>query len=165
VRIVVCDTRPILHLWEATAPELLGRAGEVIMPPAVDRELESRLPRWPIERPEWLRTESLPEDVRPQVAAWAGVGGLGPGEIEAIVLARVRRADWLLTDDAGARLIASFLGLEAHGSLGVVLWAAVARHLDRQQAGATLERRARTSLWISPAVLQEARRARGALAP
>jgi predicted nucleic acid-binding protein len=49
---------------------------------------------------------------------------LGPGEIEAILLARAVNADWLLTDDAGARLVAAFLGLEVHGSLGVILWAA-----------------------------------------
>ncbi|NTW38137.1 MAG: DNA-binding protein, partial [Syntrophobacteraceae bacterium] len=39
MRIVVCDTGPILHLHEAGALELLAKAGEVFVPPAVDREL------------------------------------------------------------------------------------------------------------------------------
>lgn len=113
----------------------------------------------------WLRTEPLPGDARAEVEAWAGVGGLGPGEVEAILLARALRADWLLTDDAGARLIASFLGLEVHGSLGVILWAAATRHIDRQDGASVLERLAGTSLWVSPAILREAQAALDALGP
>jgi hypothetical protein len=100
---------------------------------------------WPGQCQIWLRTGTLPGDARTQTEAWAGVGGLGPGEVEAILLARALRADWLLTDDAGARLIASFLGLEVHGSLGVILWAAATRHIDRQDAVSVLDRLAATS--------------------
>jgi len=34
LRVVVCDTGPILHLKEAEALELLGKTGEVLVPPA-----------------------------------------------------------------------------------------------------------------------------------
>jgi len=34
VRIVICDTGPILHLREAEAPELLAAAGDILIPPA-----------------------------------------------------------------------------------------------------------------------------------
>jgi predicted nucleic acid-binding protein len=165
LRIVVCDTGPILHLWEARALDLLGHAGEVIIPPAVEQEVAVRVPDWSRARPIWLRTQPLPGDARAQVKEWAGVGSLGPGEIEAILLARAVSADWLLTDDAGARLVAAFLGLEVHGSLGVILWAAAARHVDRHDAGAVLDRLAATSLWISRAILSEARQALDALTP
>jgi predicted nucleic acid-binding protein len=165
LRIVVCDTGPILHLWEARALDLLGKTGEVIVPAAVDRELEAQMSDWPTQRPMWLRTGTLPGDVRAQTEAWAGVGGLGPGEVEAILLARALRADWLFTDDAGARLIASFVGLEVHGSLGVILWAAATRHIDRQDAASILDRLAATSLWVSSAVLRAAQEALNTLAP
>jgi predicted nucleic acid-binding protein len=165
LRIVICDTGPVLHLWEARALDLLGHAGEVIVPPAVEREIEAWVPDWSKVRPMWLRTEPLPRDARAQVEAWAGVGGLGLGEVEAILLARAVSADWLLTDDAGARLVAALFGLEVHGSLGVILWAAAARHIGRQDAAAALERLAATSLWISRAILREARRALDGLAP
>ncbi len=46
---------------------------------------------------------------------------LGAGEAEAIALARSLHADWLLTDDAEARVVAQLAGLEVHGSLGVLL--------------------------------------------
>jgi len=84
---------------------------------------------------------------------------LDAGEAEAIALARQIQADWFLTDDAAARLFAQALGLEVHGSLGIVLWAAVAGHLNRAAAEAVLNRLAQSSLWVSARVLAEARSA------
>lgn len=80
-----------------------------------------------------------------------------------IVLAQSLAADWLLTDDAAARVVATLLGIEVHGSLGVVLWAAARRHIDRPEAAALLDRLAKSSLWVSPAIVAEARRALEAL--
>jgi predicted nucleic acid-binding protein len=51
------------------------------------------------------------------------------------------------------------LGLEVHGSLGVVLWAAGAGHLGEKEAHAALDGLASSSLWVSERVLQEARAA------
>jgi predicted nucleic acid-binding protein len=84
---------------------------------------------------------------------------LDAGEAEAIALAKQVAADWLLTDDAAARLFASALGVEVHGSLGILLWAAAAGHLDRIKAEAALSGLAASSLWISRRVLEEARSA------
>ncbi|HHW39541.1 MAG TPA: DUF3368 domain-containing protein, partial [Syntrophomonadaceae bacterium] len=80
---------------------------------------------------------------------------------EAIALARQIRADWLVTDDAAARLFAQTLGIEVHGSLGIVLWAVATGRLNRPQAEAVLERLSRSSLWLSPRVLAEAKAALG----
>lgn len=77
--------------------------------------------------------------------------------VEASALAQQVRADWLLTDDAAARLVAGSVGLEVHGSLGVVLWAAAAGHLEEPDARATLEALIRSSLWMSSRVVEEAR--------
>ncbi|MBI5756761.1 MAG: DUF3368 domain-containing protein [Nitrospirae bacterium] len=58
----------------------------------------------------------------------------------------------LITPEEGitaARLFASLMGLEVHGSLGVVLWAAAAGHLTHAEAHAILNRLARSSFWIS----------------
>ncbi|MFQ5828067.1 MAG: DUF3368 domain-containing protein, partial [Candidatus Methylomirabilia bacterium] len=76
---------------------------------------------------------------------------------QAIALARSLPADWLLTDDAGARVVASLLRLEVHGSLGVILWAAASGHLQREEGFSILERLAKSSLWVSPRILNEAR--------
>jgi predicted nucleic acid-binding protein len=159
VRVVVCDTGPILHLREAATLDLLAAAGEVIIPPAVEQELETRLSNWSSIRPGWLQVARVSNEEARHAEEWMAIGGLGLGESEAIALARLRRADWLLTDDAGARVVASLLGLEVHGSLGVILWAAASGHLQRGEAFSVLERLAKSSLWISPAILNEARRA------
>lgn len=62
-------------------------------------------------------------------------------------------------DDAAARVFATALGLEVHGSLGIVLWAAARRHLHREEAAVALDRLAHSSLWISARVLAEAQAA------
>lgn len=159
MRVVICDTGPILHLHEARALKLLADVGEVIAPVAVDEELTRRVPNWSRDRPSWVRVQPVSDEQAVQAEQLRAAAGLGLGETEAIALARALRADWLLTDDAGARLVASLLGLEAHGSLGVILWAAAHGHLQREEAFSVLERLAKSSLWISPGVLNDARRA------
>ncbi len=84
-----------------------------------------------------------------EAAAWLQAELLDAGEAEAIALARQIAADWLLTDDTAARLFANELGLEVHGSLGVILWAAAMRLLDRPAAEQALTQLAASSLWLS----------------
>lgn len=158
VRIVVCDTGPVLHLREAGVLDVLRHTGEVLIPDAVDDELTRLVEDWATARPAWLLRRALDPAVPPMSIPHL-VTGLGAGETEAILLARQLAADWLLTDDAEARIIAGLAGLEVHGSLGVLLWAAAQRHLDFTQTDAALTRLAQSSLWLSAAVLAEARAA------
>jgi predicted nucleic acid-binding protein len=163
VRVVVCDAGPVIHLSEAGALGLLERAGEVLIPPTVDREVARHLEDWTSRRPRWLRVEAPEHPTAEQLAQWSAPIDVGAGELEAIVLAKARTADWLLTDDAAARVMATLLGIEVHGSLGVVLWAAALAHISQQGAASILDRLAASSLWISPIILAEARRALNAL--
>jgi predicted nucleic acid-binding protein len=73
--------------------------------------------------------------------------------------ARLLDADWLLTDDTEARAVAQLVGLEVHGSLGVILWGAATGRLAEAEANDALDRLGRSSLWISTAVFEDARRA------
>jgi predicted nucleic acid-binding protein len=100
---------------------------------------------------------TTPYDV--QATKWQQVGLLDAGEAEAIALAQQLNANWFLTDDAAARILAASLGLEVHGSLGIVLWAAAMRYLSRGDAESALDRLAHSSLWLSVGVLAEARAA------
>jgi predicted nucleic acid-binding protein len=159
VRRIVADTGPVLHLAEAGALALLHLAGEIWIPVAVNAELARYLPDWSVQIPAWLNVDTLDPSHRQEVDAWQQAGLLHAGEAEAVGLARQLGADWLLTDDTAARLFARALGLEVHGSLGVVLWAAGAGHLTRADADVALDRLAQSSLWISPRVLSEARTA------
>lgn len=63
------------------------------------------------------------------------------------------------TDDSTTRLFVSLLGLEVHGSLGVILWNAAHKHLSRAETEEALNGLEASSLWLSPKIYQEARQA------
>jgi len=44
VKLIVCDTGPLVHLFEANLLNLLEAAGKVLMPPSVAKELEGVAP-------------------------------------------------------------------------------------------------------------------------
>ena len=90
---------------------------------------------------------------------WQAAGDLHAGEAEALVLARRKKSDWFLTDDATTRLFVSLLGLEVHGSLGIILWNAAKGNLGRNEAESALKRLEETSLWLSNRIRREARQA------
>lgn len=161
-RIVVCDTGPLLHLSEAGAVHLLSLLGEILIPPLVASEFESNSQGW--KPPQWVKILDLDESVRDQAERWIQSGQIDAGEAEAIGLALQVSADWLLTDDALARQFAESLGLEVHGSVGVLLWCVASGHIHtQQQAEALLGDLARSTLWMSDRVLREARKAIGIL--
>lgn len=156
LRLVVSDTGPVLHLLETRALHLLEQTGEVVVPPAVEQELSRRISSWVDIRPAWMQLRELTDAARQEAHGWLRGDLLDPGEAEALALARQLDADWLLTDDTAARVIATRFGIEVHGSLGVVLGAAAAGQLEREEARRDLERLFGSSLWVSPRVRAEA---------
>lgn len=112
--IVVSDTSPILNLAAVGRLQLLPILyGEVIIPPAVQRELVRN----------GIQLESLWTRVvtaEDQNAVAALRDELDPGEAEAIVVACELHADLLLVDEKLGRRIAIGRGLEVTGLLGVL---------------------------------------------
>jgi predicted nucleic acid-binding protein len=152
----VCDSGPLIHLAEAHALDLLQGIDTVSIPPAVEDEMRGRWLTLGAERPPWLRTLDLTSAFRQEALAWVQVSALQLGESEAIALARQERVDWLLTDDAAARLIAVSLGIEVHGSLGVVLWSMAVGRTNAHNARRLLDALFASSLWTSERVRREA---------
>ena len=159
MRLVVADTGPLLHLGEIGALTLLHSVGEIHVPESVEEEISLLNKDWPSTRPPWVHVTALDSAHAAESRAWEHAGLLERGEAEAIGLTRQLLASWLLTDDASARLMAEALGIEAHGSLGVVLWAAAERTVTRSEAEGLLTLLAQSSLWVSERVLAEARAA------
>ena len=154
-RTVVCDTGPLIHLSEAQAIYLLRAAGDILIPPAVATELKGNLSKWKL--PDWIQIQPLDMQSNAQAKTWIQNHLVDPGEAEAIGLALQKQSDWLLTDDAKARQFAEGLGLEAHGSIGLLLWAIASGHLEsREQAYHRLDGLKHSSLWISERVLHQA---------
>lgn len=159
MRLIVCDTGPILHLAEAKLLELLQKSGKVYIPKTVDMEMNELFPAWKEYKPEWILIVSLLPDEMSEAESLFRAGLLGLGEAEAIVLARRLKPEWFLTDDVEARIFASSLGIEVHGSLGVVLWSAAIGHLDYIQSKKALKKLTETSLWISRDIISQTQEA------
>ncbi|MFA5800565.1 MAG: hypothetical protein WC840_06475 [Candidatus Peribacteraceae bacterium] len=156
MRTVVCDAGPIIHLYEAHCLVLLRQTGNLYLPQRVFNEAQATLQMkdpWP----EWLPVISLSPQEQQEAGMWKEVGDLHAGEAEALVLARRKKTDWFLTDDSATRLFVSLLGMEVHGSLGVILWNAAHRHLSRAETERALNDLEASSLWLSARIYQEAR--------
>jgi predicted nucleic acid-binding protein len=157
-RIIVCDTGPLLHLSEAGAAHLLSLAGKVLIPPLIVTEFEANAQGW--SPPQWVQVVALEKSGQRKVERWMSTERIHSGEAEAIGLALQEHADWLLTDDASARQFAESLGLEVHGSIAILLWSmATGIVQEKELAIQLMDRLAKSSLWISDRVLQEAYKA------
>lgn len=157
---LVADTGPILHLHEAGALHLLPLIGEIFLPPLVVAELRAHAPSlWPGVPPKWVKLQTLPSRTQQRALEWKRAGLLHGGEAEALALAHEIKPDWFLTDDAAARLMAESLGMETHGSIGVVLWAAANQLVPMAEAEVCWSGLEKSSLWMSPAVRAEAKAA------
>lgn len=123
--VVVADTGPLIALARVGCLNLLRRLyREVTVPPAVEAELELTS-----ERPGaavlaaafedgWLRCTHI-APARDEVQELGRL--LDAGEVEAIVLAKQRAAQFLLIDDARGRVVARRRGLRVVGVPGVLL--------------------------------------------
>src|SRR5579871_1804577 len=132
---LVVDTGPILHLHEANALHLLPLIGNIFLPPTVVVELHAHAPDlWSSVLPEWAKIQPLSPVNQSLAVQWHHANLLHTGEAEALALSLEIKPDWFLTDDAAARLMAESLGVEVHGSIGVVLWLAVNHLLEKQEA-------------------------------
>jgi len=156
MRTIVCDAGPIIHLYEAHCLVLLGHTGSIYLPQRVFNEAQATL-RMKDPWPEWLQVINLSPQEQQEAGMWKEVGDIHAAEAEALVLARREKADWFLTDDAATRLFVSLLGLEVHGSLGVILWNAAHRYLSRAETEQALNDLEASSLWLSAKIYQEAR--------
>lgn len=156
---VVCDTGPVLHLLEIEALHLLSLAGEVLIPRAVDVELGALVAEWSNKRPPWLHVQPLNAAPAAEAMAWQASGLVHSGEAESLALARSANSNWYLTDDVAARVLAASLGVETHGTIGMLLWGAAEGHLGKLEAADLLEKLSQSSLWISSRVLSEAKAA------
>jgi predicted nucleic acid-binding protein len=155
LRKIVSDTGPLLHLSEANSLDLLELAGQIFVPSSVAIEVKRYIPAWNSGLPTWIRIADLIEANLNEAQTWRESGILDLGEADSLALARQLHADWFLTDDTAARVMATSLGVEVHGSLGVLLWSA--RDLEYEEAQQRLNALAASSLWISSSVVAEAR--------
>ncbi len=131
-------------------------AGEIIIPFVVAEEFKRNTSD--IKLPEWVAIKELDEQYQKTVLEWRKQ--IDEGEAAAIALTMQMEADWLLTDDAIARQFGESVGLEIHGSIGLLLWAAAVGYIESEnEALNALNALVNSSLWISDRVVNQARKA------
>lgn len=114
--IIVSDTTAITSLVQINQIEILRQLfGEVLIPPAVHRELLAY-------------HEDLPDFIRISSSVQLSVTGfdssqLDDGEIEAIALARKLNAKHLIIDELIGRRFAENMGIHCIGLVGVLILA------------------------------------------
>jgi predicted nucleic acid-binding protein len=110
---VVADASVLIGLAQiGQLPLLETLYAEVVIPPAVQREVAPSLPKLP----PWIRTRTLQGPLDSRVADTS----LDAGEAEAISLALEIRAEQVVLDDLQARRLAKELGLAVVGTAGVL---------------------------------------------
>lgn len=167
MKLFVADTGPLLHLHQIGATQLLLQLGEVWTTPAVAEELQRHAPElcgaaWP----GWLRVAEVSESAQMQAHQWQQAGLLHAGEAEALAHAREWHPDAFLTDDGDAREFARICGLEARGTLGIVLLAAARGLVTGGEAARLLDQlEINSTLWLSPRIAKAAREALQVICP
>ena len=157
---VVSNTGPIVALAKADHLWLLQILyGEVLIPPAVHRELLAKV------GPEAQRIDDglagflrVSPIARTREEVDRLTSGLGAGEQQAIALV-LEAGGLLLMDDRAGRKAAAQLGIATTGAVGVLLKAKQEGHLP--MVGPVLEIIRRDGYWLSDAVVEGAMRLAG----
>jgi predicted nucleic acid-binding protein len=142
----VSDAGPLIHLAEIDSLELLATFDTFLVPETVHNEVE--VGGVPDELAD-LSYELVESD-----ECRAGAEELDAGERAAIAVAEEQGVA-LLTDDLAAREAASDVGVEVHGSIGVIALGYGRGLLDRDEAASRMRALQReTSLFVTEAVVE-----------
>ena len=138
---VVSNSSPLIALARIQRLDLVPAILQsALIPPAVAREIAPSIP----VLPRWL-------EVRAPTRSASGLtsrGRLGEGEWEAIALAVEVGASAIVVDDRPARRLAEEAGLSVIGTLGLLLEAKRAGHIETIRA--ELDKLLATSFFVSP---------------
>lgn len=131
--IVVCDAGPIIHLDELNATSLFNDFTQVMVPSQVFQEVQ-------VHRPAiWNAPDFSYQKVNVSISSDSSFQtlvrsfSLDLGEQAALSLMQTYPDATFLTDDAAARLAATTLGLNVHGTIGVLLRAVRRQQYSRSQ--------------------------------
>ena len=125
--VVISDTSPITNLIQLKRLDLLHLLfGEVIIPERVYEELavyENQ--EQVLKNTHWLIVKSVADSP----ARVALLEDLDPGEVDAIILAKTLRADYLIIDERKGRKAAEAAGIQITGLIGILIKAKQNGHL------------------------------------
>lgn len=140
---VVSNASPLIALAQLDLlPALAPLFADLVIPPAVAREIAPSVPR-----PTWVRMQTLGRGIDNRVRR----AKLGAGETEAIGLALEVGTHAVALDDRRARRLARGLGLQLVGTAGLLLAAKQAGLIAAVKPG--LEALIQVGFFVGPAVV------------
>lgn len=151
----VVNTTPLVALGQ------IGRLGilrqlfdEVIIPEVVYQESiaggEGSPGTEEIQHATWLIRHTLPDETGWQTSLF----GLDPGERDVLRLAGIVQPDWVIIDEKLGRRVAKALGFPIRGTLGILLAAYQANHIDRHEALLAVSQLEKSTVRISQPLIQ-----------
>ncbi len=154
--VVVCDAGPLIHLDEVGHLQLLADFKKVIVPHEVRHEVYSHR-RISFEEPDigWSLVKAI-FPLEQSVKTICNLFSLDGGEKAALSLLNTEPDAIFLTDDAAARIVATKLGYQVHGTIGVLVRAIRRDLLNPEEVADVLQRiRDVSSLYIKDSLLHE----------
>lgn len=157
--IVVSDSTPLITLMKAMRLDVLFKLfGEIIIPEAVYQELTTNN-NFPdeiiqIKTSKFIRVVSIQD--RKTVSVLQRATGLDIGESEAIVYADDIQADILLIDEVSGRRVATDMGLDIMGSIGVLIAAFKEGYISLSEADDAFQNIRNANRHISEKLIDDA---------
>lgn len=148
----VSDSGPLMHLSELEMLELMKIFSPVAVPPEVKKECKK------IRLPFFIRLIQLKQKSRDFSALLLLQYGIDLGEAESIALVRQDNVPLLFTDDLDARETAKMLGIEVHGTIGILLRAFRNKKISKQETLKKLDGIKSTTLFITSELIEFAKR-------
>lgn len=131
--VAVTDSGPLIHLNEVGALDALKIFGTLFVAPEVKNEVRS-LAETVAKKTGNVAFFELSGASKDFTRIVSENYSLDLGEAESIALCRQEGASLFLTDDLNARTTAKSLGLEVHGTVGVLLRAMRGKKIPKQRA-------------------------------
>ena len=154
--VAVCDAGPIIHLDELNCLDLLSNFHSLLIPKAVQREVEKH--RFTaLQHPRIIfKTIDVVSHPEPKLLVLSKALLLDKGELESLSLIQENPEAIFLTDDAAARLAGEELGYKVHGTIGIILRAIRKKIKTPKEVVELLnEIPTKTTLFLKPELLQE----------
>ena len=153
---VVCDAGPIIHLDELDCLHLLEDFERVFVPDIVRKEvLAYRDVAFEDSNVKWT-VISHQSPVEKALQTIFRLFSLDTGEVAALAFMSKEPGRMFLTDDAAARLVATKLGYNVHGTIGVLIRAIRRDLMEPEEVIGTLKRiPLNSTLHIKASLLKE----------
>lgn len=117
----VLDSGPLIHLDEIGALSALSIFDAVFVAPGVREEIAPLLETVPAKVSKRLKFATLSGKDKDFSRVLSENYGIGLAEAEAIAVCKKEGIGLFLTDDLQARTTATSLGIEVHGTIGILL--------------------------------------------